>query len=128
MIDDIKKARYFGFRLPKCRDGVEDEKLGVKRVVLDTEDVINQFDCEYHRFIQGACAHGGKIYSLEGFGHDKVNVPAIRVINPLTKSQEIFEVFENFDSPTEPEFIDFWNGVCYYGDNPGNMYILTELK
>jgi quinolinate synthetase A subunit len=94
---------------------------------LTKEDIINQFDCEYHRYIQGACAHGGKIYSLEGFGHDKVNVPAIRVINPTAKSQEIFEVFENFDSPTEPELIDFWDGVCYYGDNPGNMYILTEL-
>lgn len=20
------------------------------------------------------------------------------------------------------------DGVCYYGDNPGNMYILTELQ
>ena len=127
MIDDIKLSRYFAFNLPKCRDGKDDEKLGVKRVVLTKEDIINQFDCEYHRFIQGACASNGKIYSLEGFGHDKVNVPAIRIINPETKSQELFEVFENFDSPTEPELIDFWDGVCYYGDNPGNMYILTEL-
>ena len=128
MIDDIKKARYFGFKLPKCRDGQEDEILGVKRLVLKKEDIINQFDCEYHRYIQGACAYNGKIYSLEGFGHDKVNVPAIRIINPKTKSQELFEIFENFESPTEPELIDFWDGVCYYGDNPGNMYILTELQ
>jgi hypothetical protein len=124
MIDDIYMARYFAFNLPKCRDGVDDEILGVKRLVLKAEDIIDQFDCEYHRFIQGVCCYNGKIYSLEGFGHDKENPPAIRVINPKTKTQEVFKTFKN---PTEPELIDFWDGVCYYADNPGNMYILTEL-
>ena len=124
MRDQENHARYFAFDLPKRHEGVIDPIIGVKRVVLNQKDIKEQFDCEYHRFIQGACFNKGKIYSLEGFGHDKINVPALRIINPSTKSQELYCVFENFESPTEPEFIDFSGETCFYADNPGNMYIL----
>lgn len=127
MRDEDKTARYFAFDLPKCRDGETDPETGVKKVILTENDITNKFGCEYHRFIQGACFYDGKIYSLEGFGHDKVNVPALRIINPENKTQDFFQVFENFESPTEPELIDFWDGVCYYADNPGNLYIITDF-
>jgi hypothetical protein len=127
MRDSDKTTKYFSFNLPSVTDGDFDTQLGVKKVILNEKDIIDSFDCEYHRFIQGACAYDGKIYSLEGFGHDKINIPAIRIINPKTKSQEFFKPFENFESPTEPELIDFWNDICYYADNPGNLYIITDF-
>jgi hypothetical protein len=127
MRDSDRTTKYFSFKLPLASAGEFDNTLGANRVVLFEKDIIDSFDCEYHRFIQGACVYDGKIYSLEGFGHDKVNIPAIRIINPKTKLQELFKAFENFESPTEPELIDFWNGICYYADNPGNLYIIKEF-
>ena len=38
--------------------GVFDEKYGAKKVVLQKEDIIEYFDTEHHRYMQGACAHG----------------------------------------------------------------------
>ncbi len=127
MRDSNKTTRYFSFKFPKATKGKFDSALGAKRVILKKKNIINYFDCEYHRYIQGACVHNGKIYSLEGFGNDSVNVPAIRIINPETKMQEDFQAFENFNIPTEPELIDFWDGECYYADNPGNVYIIKEF-
>ena len=127
MRDGERVSKYFSFAMPKVADGTLDPALGVKKVVLAESDIIDSFDCEYHRFVQGAIFHKGKIYSLEGFGHDKVNVPAIRIINPKEKAQESFALFENFESPTEPELIDFWNGECFYADNPGNLYIIENI-
>ncbi len=127
MRDCEKTTKYFSFAMPKIADGTFDSTLGVKKVVLGESDIVESFDCEYHRFLQGAIFYKGKIYSLEGFGHDKINRPAIRVINPNDKTQEQFILFENFDSPTEPELIDFWDDVCYYADNPGNLYILSDI-
>jgi hypothetical protein len=127
MRDGDRSTKYFAFNLPSFNDGEFDAKLGAQKVVLGEKDIIDSFDCEYHRYIQGACVYDGKVYSLEGFGHDKVNVPAIRIINPKSKLQELFMPFENFDSPTEPELIDFWNEICYYADNPGNLYIIKEF-
>jgi hypothetical protein len=127
MRDGNRTTKYFSFNLPNFTDGEFNTQYGVKKVVLSEKDIIDSFDCDYHRFIQGACVYNGKVYSLEGFGHDKVNIPAIRIINPNTKSQEFFKPFENFESPTEPELIDFWNDICYYADNPGNLYVVKEL-
>lgn len=127
MRDVSKTTKYFSFNLPKLTDGKFDVALCVNKVLLNENDIIDSFECEYCRFIQGACVYKDKVYSLEGFGHDKVNIPAIRIINPQTKLQESFKPFENFDSPTEPEFIDFWNDICYYADNPGNLYIIKEF-
>lgn len=127
MRDGYNTTRYFCFKMPTLDDGVYDSEFGVKRVILEKQDIIGFFDCQYHRFIQGVCCNKGKIYSLEGFGHDQVNSPAMRVINPEKQEQELFELFDNFDSPTEPEFIDFASDVCYYADNPGNLYILSDI-
>ena len=127
MRDGENQTKYLSFNLPSVTDGEYDSELGVKKVTLTQQDIIDSFDCEYHRFIQGACVYEGKIYSLEGFGHDDVNRPAIRIINPQKKEQELFSYFENFEIPTEPELIDFWEGICYYADNPGNLYIIKEF-
>lgn len=115
------KTTYFSFKLPDILNAAIDETFGVKKVVLSKEDIIDTFDTEYHHFIQGACCENGKIYSLEGFGGDKVNPPALRIISLKDKKQTEYIGFEEYGELEEPEFIYFENGVCYYCDNPGNL-------
>lgn len=124
MRDGEKKSRYFAFDLPKVTDGKFDEKFGVNRVVLEKEDIKEYFDCDYHRYVQGAIYHEGNIYSLEGFTNDTTNVPAMRIIDTAKKIQKELVLFGDYGMTIEPEFIDFCDGICYYSDNFGNLYTI----
>ncbi|MBO5889487.1 MAG: hypothetical protein J6Q58_05045 [Clostridia bacterium] len=114
-------TRYFKFDLPKVSDGEVDEDLGVKKVVLKDTDIKEYFDCEYHRYIQGAILNNGKIYSTEGFRNDNKNHPAIRIIDLNTKKEDYYDIM-NLGFTSEPEFIDFYNDTCFYSDYEGNLY------
>ena len=115
-------TRYFKFKIPPFRDGEIDSVFGVGRAVLTAEDICDSFDCPYHRFIQGAALRGGYIYSTEGFEGDKVNRPAIRVIDLSEKSEKLYvDLMEN-SYVMEPEMIDFHGDNCYYSDAKGNLY------
>ena len=122
MRDAANATRYFSFKLPKLSDGVLDEMYGVNVVTLTVEDIVEQFDVEYHHFIQGACFHKGKIYSVEGFTNNVKNPPALRIIDTKTKKQEFFLRFEDIGMSIEAEMIDFKDDVCYYSDVTGNFY------
>lgn len=124
MRNEALGTRYFAFDLPALADGVWDEKYGASRVVLTPSDIRSQFDCPFHYYVQGATLRDGKIYSLEGFGHDPRMAPAIRVIDLEAGREESYIRFADFGLTQEPEFIDFAGEVCYYGDNPGHLYIL----
>jgi hypothetical protein len=113
-------TRYFVFDLPKLQDGEIDEKYGVKRVVLTPNDIEKQFDCPEHHYIQGACCHAGKVYSVEGFR----NNPALRIVDLNKGEQELFFNFSDVGVTDEAEFIDFYCGSCYYGDCHGNIYLI----
>ena len=123
MRNEALGTRYFRFALPRAHDGEEDA-LGIRRVVLTKEDVQDSFDCEYHRYIQGAILKGGRIYSTEGFDNDTVNRPAIRIVDLQKKTAEYHDItalgyFE------EPECIDFLGERCLYSDAVGNLYEIT---
>ena len=118
------KTRYFSFKLPDILNGTPDANYGVKKTVLTKEDIIDTFDIEYHHFIQGACCEKGNIYSLEGFSGDAVNPPALRIISPESQKQTDLIYFSDFGLKIEPELISFENGICYYCDNHGNLYII----
>lgn len=124
MRDGYQKTRYFSFKLPTNKDGEFDEKFGINRITLSKDDIIDYFDCEYHRFIQGACCQNGMIYSLEGFGGDEINPPAMRIISLKDKAQTECIYFKDYGLTIEPELIYFENGICYYGDNHGNLYTI----
>ena len=124
MRDGDWKTRYFSFDLPKLCDGKYDEKFGVNRVILQKEDIKEYFDCPYHRYIQGAICHEGLIYSVEGFDNDPTNLPAMRIIDTAQKKQTECVMFGDFGLVAEPEFIDFWDGICYYSDGHGNLYTI----
>jgi len=121
MRNETLGTRYFKFKIPSLCDGEIDPIYGVKRVVLTSEDVLEKFDCPYHRFVQGAIAHNHCIYSTEGF-EDEINRPAIRVIDLLEKSEEQYVDLWEKGYRVEPEMIDFYNGECDYSDAHGNLY------
>ena len=125
MRDQEQMTRYFCFSLPSAQEGTPDPVFGVKRRVLSKEEILCSFDCEYHRYVQGACFHKGVIYSVEGFTDDQKNAPAIRLIDVAAKKQIQVHLFAAHGMTIEPELIDFKKDTCYYADHDGNLY---ELK
>lgn len=122
MRDESNATRYFSFRLPRLSEGCMDARFGVRRVELTGEDIIEYFDCPYHRYLQGACVHDGLIYSLEGFTNDPINSPALRIIDPRQRVQREVCALPEWGLCVEPEFIDFRDGQAYYTDHDGNLY------
>lgn len=120
MRNEENGTRYFVFDLPKLQDGDIDPVYGVKKVVLNKDDVEKYFDCPEHHYIQGACCHGGKVYSVEGFK----NIPALRIIDPEKGEQVFYSDFTEYGVTDETEFIDFYNGKCCYGDCHGKFYLI----
>lgn len=121
MRNEALGTRYFRFDLPSVRDGIMDVRFGVPKCVLGKADIRDSFDCSYHRYIQGAILHAGKIYSTEGFHEDTVNRPAIRIID-LKQKQETHVDIMDMGFVNEPEFIDFYGDTCLYSDAYGNLY------
>ena len=121
MRNETLGTRYFRFDMPSVNEGEIDSALGVKRVVLREEDILEVFDCEYHRFIQGATLQNGRIYSTEGFSNDNINRPAIRIIDISDHTEKYFDITE-LGFWNEPEFISFYGDKCLYSDALGNLF------
>ena len=116
MMDGIKRSRYFEFRMPKLSDGFA--------VTLNKEDIIRYFDVDYHNYIQGATVYKNMIYSVEG-GTNNPNLPAaIRIIDLQKEKQVLYALFRDYIEDIEPEYIDFYKDICYYGDTVGNLYVI----
>ena len=124
MRDKPHQTRYFAFDLPKITDGVLDERYGVNRVVFNIEDIKEMFDCDYSNYLQGVCYHDGRIYSTEGGCKSVYNPAAMKIIDVEKKCQIADINLVNIGLDLEPELIDFDNGICYYCDNYGFLYIL----
>lgn len=122
MRNGAQSTRYFAFDLPKVTCGELHEKYGVKRVVLEETDIKEYFDCDFHRYVQGACLKDGKIYSLEGFTDRPDAPPVIRIIDTIKKEQIFYKEFKDLGTNIEPELIDFDGENCYYSDHFGNLY------
>lgn len=120
MRDASHTTPYFAFRLPKLSQGPS--------VILTKADVLFSFDCPYHCLLQGACTYKGKIFSVEGGCLvDSRHRPALRIIDPEKRQQLCYEILEQYGVVHEPEFIDFWEDSCYYGDAHGNLYRIEEI-
>ena len=125
MRDLAYQTRYFRFAMPAFDAGEpEPGHEAVKSVILTERDLVDYFDVEYHRFIQGGTFHRGKIYEVEGFGSRTISAPAVRIIDPVKKRQEFFLLFPVIGLPFEAEFIDFCGDTCYYSDGHGNLFTL----
>lgn len=117
-------TRYFTFDMPKICDGEWDPQLGVRVITLKRDDIKDYFDCPYHRYIQGAIAKGGRIYSTEGFNRSEINRPAIRVIDLKERRQTEYVDLLSLGFELEPELIDFSDGICYYSNAYGDLYTI----
>ena len=122
MRNETLGTRYFKFKIPSLREGEIDSVYGVKRVILTSENICDEFDCLYHRFIQGATLHNNHIYSTEGFHNDEINRPAIRIIDLEGKNEKQYIDLLKIGYKCEPEMIDFHGDTCYYSDAGGNLY------
>lgn len=120
------EARYFTFRTPSVREGEILPALGVRQVTLAPADILSYFDAPPHRYIQGATAHGGLIYSTEGFSGHEILRPTIRVIDPAAGRELASYDLISLGYTDEAEMIDFYHGVCYYSDAHGYVYAVTR--
>ena len=125
MRDLTYRTRYFKFDMPAWNAGEpEPDHEDVRRVVLWEKDMLDFFDVEYHRYVQGGCVHHGKVYEVEGFSGKNLNAPALRIIDLEKKRQEFFILFEVLGLTSEAEWIDFDGEDCLYSDGKGNLISL----
>ena len=124
MRDKPFNTRYFAFKMPSFKDGGLCEKYGVNTVTLGKEDIIKYFDTDYHRAIQGAAFHGGRVYSLEGGALGAKSPAGIRIVDPEAERLSYYNCFLDNGVFDEPEGIDFYEGKCYYVCGYGDTYIL----
>jgi hypothetical protein len=118
---------WYKFALPSVSDGEWNETYGCRVKTLTEKDVLDSWTTPLQNYIQGACVYDGLIWSTEGFtGSSGVNLARMRVIDPSKKSEiAVFNFFSDGD-PVEPEFIEFYNGSCYYG-NVQQTYLLELM-
>lgn len=124
MRDAPHTTRYMAFSLPRASEGSPDPILGVPRRVLTATEMLDFFDVPYHHFIQGACMHEGRIWSVEGFTDSTENPPGLRIIDPASRSQLLYQNFMDLGIREEAECIDFADGICWYSDAAGLLYTL----
>ena len=115
-------TRYFAFPLPSFREGEFNPILKVPHKTLEKEDILDQFDTPYHKYIQGGAISEGLIYSTEGFGEKETSRSAIRIIDPKKKCQIAFFDLCDAGIPVEPEWMDFHEGKCLYSNATGSVY------
>ena len=124
MRDKEQVTRFFEFALPSLSDGEYDQKLGAKVVTLMPDDVKSTFDISRSYYLQGACCHGGKIFSVEGFDLTEKNtvfIPHMKIVDVTTHEETDINLCD-FELKLEPEFVDFYGETLIYGGNRGNVY------
>ena len=129
MRDKDLTTRYFSFDLPAVSEGVFDETYHANVVTLETEDIKEMFDCGYSHFLQGACYHDNKIFSVEGFNvADPANIknpPRLQIIDLGTRTVCADIDLYGHGLAYEPEFIEIYQGCVYYGDSTDTLYRLS---
>lgn len=125
MRDKEMTTRYFEFDLPKLNDGVPDDYCGCKLVTLKVEDIKARFDCEYSNFLQGACFHDGKIYSVEGGHHDPELPARMQIIDTVTQKKFAEIDLYGIGLTAEPEMVEYYDGALYYIDGDGEVMTFT---
>lgn len=118
---------WYKFALPEVSEGEWNETYGCKVKTLTENDILDSWTTPLQNYVQGACVYDGLIWSTEGFtGTSGANLARMRVIDPSKKSEiAVFNFFSDGD-PVEPEFIEFYNGSCYYG-SVQQMYLLELM-
>ncbi len=120
MRDRDQVTRYFVFDLPASSAGEYADAWDVPAATLTKADIKAQFDAPYSRYIQGACCHGGKVYSAEGFSDEK-NPAKMQIIDlNAGKLHAVIDLY-GMGLTHEPEFVNVHEGVLYYSDAKGQL-------
>lgn len=122
MRDADHKTRYFSFELPELSEGVMNDSYGCRLLTLEKEDIKDKFDCDYSYYLQGACYHENRIYSLEGFDNYTAARPRMQVVDLFEKKTIAVMDFMSRGLVSEPEFVCFYNGLLYYSDAAGQLF------
>jgi len=125
MRDAANATRYFEFPLPAADAGAYCEKLDANVVTLTANHIISMFDSEYSNYLQGACAYGGMLFSVEGFTvqeADHPRRPRMQVIDMQNKKQLACVELCSIGLFVEPELIDFADEKLIYMDASGAVY------
>ena len=122
MRDADHKTRYFSFELPELSEGFMNDSYGCRLLTLGKEDIPDQFDCDYSYYLQGACYHENRIYSLEGFDNSTAARPRMQVVGLAEKKTIAVMDFMSWGLVSEPEFICFYKGLLYYSDAAGQLF------
>ena len=118
-----KNATYWHkFNLPELSAGEYNETYGCNVVTLTEDDILDSWQTSYQNYIQGVTCHEGKIWCTEGLG-TSTSTGKLKVVDPSAEGEREIAVFDlDGDGLTgEPEFISFYNNVCYLG-NLSNVY------
>lgn len=125
MRDAANATRYFRFRLPTAAEGEYSAEYGANVVTLSKDDIIDMFDSEYSNYLQGACAYGGMLISVEGFTTDDPahpRRPRMQIIDMYARKQLACVELTRFGLLTEPELVDFSGDELIYMDASGAAY------
>jgi hypothetical protein len=114
---------YFKLRLPSAHEGYADA-AGVKRVILDKDDIISSFTGPYARYLQGGTVFGTGLISSEGFDKDTVNRPALRIIDLGSETELAYVDLLSGGITGEPELVTDIGGCLYLSDARGRFYRL----
>lgn len=129
MRDETKTTRFFRFALPPVTAGEWDPQWGVPVVLLNAEDIQQQFDECYVNYMQGAICHKGFLYSTEGFtypnGRDAR--PVLRVFDLSEEKQVFCQDLTELGLTNEPELVDVVGETLYYVNHDGQVYTLDFL-
>lgn len=127
MRDVTQTTRYFAFSIPSVREGELSPEYGVKKRILDSSEIKYYFDLEYNKGIQGACTHGGNIYSIDGGCLGYIKSASLRVIDPIKREQVKLINLAEYGITEEPEGVVFEGDTCYYVAGHGDTYILEDF-
>lgn len=120
----IQKTRWHEFELPSAEAGVMNEEYGCPVVTLTASDIKNSWNTKHQIYPQGGCCHDGKVWCASGFGTSAALRNLISVYD-VEQQQLIAELDVQAAGLTdEAEFIDFRDGVLYYG-TISKMYKFT---
>ena len=128
MRDAEKVTRYFSFALPEAGEGEYSAEWDANVVVLRESDIISMFDSEYSNYLQGACAYGGMLISVEGFNvadKNQPNRPRMQVIDMEAGRQLAAVELCDYDLYVEPELVDFAGNDLIYMDASGAAAIIS---
>lgn len=106
--------KFHKFNLPSVTEGAYDSTYGCNVRTLEETEIVESWSIPYARYIQGGCYKDNRLWITHGGGDETNGGAKILVIDLTTKTSIATIDLFAIGITDEPEFIDFYNGECYY--------------